>query len=104
MLINELGIYILDKLSMFHNMQDYAVTADTDIDNFVRECTILVDGTKKYRFSKEFLAYIEMCVALSSYYRQDDPRTACGMDTYFRDALEKYADITYEHLLDYLAR
>ncbi len=30
-LINELGIYILDKLWMFQNMQDYAVTADTDI-------------------------------------------------------------------------
>jgi hypothetical protein len=30
---NELGIYILDKFSMFQNMQDYAVTADNDIDN-----------------------------------------------------------------------
>ncbi len=28
-LFNELGIYILDKLCMFQNMQDYAVTADT---------------------------------------------------------------------------
>jgi hypothetical protein len=103
-LINELGIYILDKLFMFQNMQDYAVTADTDIDNYVRECTILVDGTKIYRFSKELLAYIEMCVAFSPYYRQDDPRTAGAMDTCFRDALQTYADVTYKDLHDYLAR
>jgi hypothetical protein len=103
-LINELGIYILDKLCMFQNMQDYAVTADTDINNYVRECTILVDGTKIYLFSKELLAYIEMCVAFSPYYRQDDPRTAGAMDTYFRDVLQTYADVTYKDLHDYLAR
>ncbi len=34
-LIDELGIYILNKLSMFQNMQDFTVTADTDIDNYV---------------------------------------------------------------------
>jgi hypothetical protein len=28
---NELGIYILDVLLMFQNMQDYVVTAATDI-------------------------------------------------------------------------
>jgi hypothetical protein len=103
-LINELGIYILDKLCMFQNMQDYAVTADTDIDNYVRECTLIVDGTKIYRFSKELLAYIEMCVTFSPYYRQDDPRTAGAMDTYFRDVLQTYADVTYKVLHDYLAR
>jgi hypothetical protein len=47
---------------MFQNMPD-AVTADTNIYNYVRECTILVDGTKINRFSKELLAYIEMCVS-----------------------------------------
>ncbi len=103
-LINELGIYILDKLSMFQNMQDYTVTADTNIDNYVRECTILVDGTKIYCFSKELLAYIEMCVAFSQYYRQYEPRTAGAIDTYFRDALQTYADVTYKDLHDYLAR
>jgi hypothetical protein len=105
-LINELGIYILDKLCMFQNMQDYAVTADTDIDHYVRKCTILVDGTKIYRFSTELLAYFEMCVAFSPYYSQDDPRTAGAimMDTYFRDALETYADVPYKDLHDYLAR
>ncbi len=102
-LIKELGIYILDKLSMFQNMQDYAVTADSDIDNYVRECTILVDGNKLYRFSKRLLAYIEMCVDFSPYYRQD-PRSAGAMDTYFRDALQTYADVTYKDLHDYLAR
>jgi hypothetical protein len=103
-LINELGIYILDKLCMFQKMQDYAVTADTDIDTYVRECTIIVDWTRTYRFSKELLAYIEMCVAFSPYYRQDDPRTAGAMDTYFREALQAYADVTYKDLHDYLAR
>ncbi len=61
LLINELGIYILDKLSMFQNMQDYAGTASaaTDIDNYVRECALLRvgDGTKIYRVLKELLAY-----------------------------------------------
>ncbi len=104
-LINELGIYILDKpeLCMFQNMQDYAVTAETDIDTYVSECTILVDGTRIYSFSKEHLAYIEMCVAFSPYYRQDDPRTAGAINTYFRKALQAYADVTYKDLHDYLA-
>ncbi len=57
-LINELGIYILDKLSMFQSMQVYEVTSATDIDNYVRKCTLLVNGTKIYRFSKDLLAYI----------------------------------------------
>jgi hypothetical protein len=89
---------------MFKNMQNYAVTADTDIDNYVRECTLIVDGAKIYRFSKKLLAYIMMCVAFSPYYRQDDPRTAGAMDTYFRDALQTYADVTCKGLHDYLAR
>ncbi len=103
-LITELGIYILDKFCMFQNMQEYAVTADTDIDNYVRKCILIVDGTKIYRFSEELLAYIEMCVAFSPYCRQDDPRTAGAMDTYCRDALQTYADVTYKDLHDYLAR
>jgi hypothetical protein len=45
-----------------------------------------------------------MCVALSPYYRQDDPRTAGTMDTYFRDALQTFADVTYKDIHDYLAR
>ncbi len=47
-----------------------------------------------------------MCVAFSPYYRQDDPlaRTAGAMDTYFRDALQTYADVTYKDLHNYLAR
>ncbi len=66
-LINELGIYILDKLCTFQNMQEYKVTAETDIDVYVCQCTLIVDNTKIYRFSKELLAYIEMCVAFSLY-------------------------------------
>ncbi len=47
----------LDKISMFQNMQEYTVTADTNIDDYVCNCTILADGTMIYRFSKEILAY-----------------------------------------------
>ncbi len=78
-------------------MQDYKVTAETDIDVYVRQCTLIVDNTKIYRFSKELLAYIEMSVAFSLYYGQDDPRTAGAMDMYFWDALQAYADVTYKH-------
>ncbi len=93
------------KLCTFQNMQDcYKVTAETDIDVHVCQCTLIVDKTKIYRFSKEFLAYIEMCVAFSPYYRQNGPRTAGAMDMYFRDALQAYADIPYNGLHDYLAR
>ncbi len=41
-------------------IQSYAVMADTDIDEYVSKCTILRDGTKIYRFSKELLGCIEM--------------------------------------------
>ncbi len=44
------------------------------------------------------------CVAFSPYYRQDDPRTAGAMDTYFREAFQAYADVTYKDLHDYLGR
>jgi hypothetical protein len=45
-----------------------------------------------------------MCVAFRPYYRQDYPRTAGAMDTFFREALQAYADVTYKDLHDYLAR
>ena len=45
-----------------------------------------------------------MCVAFSPYYRQDDPRTAGAMDTYFRDALQAYAAVPYKDLHAYLER
>jgi hypothetical protein len=49
-LINDLGIYILNKLCMFQDIQDcYKVTAETDIDDYVRHCTVIVDGTKNPR-------------------------------------------------------
>ena len=38
------------------------------------------------------------------YYRQGDTRTAGAIDTYFRDALQTYADVTYKDLRYYLAR
>ncbi len=39
-----------------------------------------------------------------SVHRQDDPRTAGALDTYFRDALQTYADVAYKDRHDYLAR
>ncbi len=82
-LINDLDIYLSDKLGTFQNMSDvHKVTADTDLHDYVGGSTLLVDGTKIYRLSKELLAYLEMCVAFSPYYRQDDPRTAGAMDMF----------------------
>ncbi len=102
-LINDLGIYILDKLGTFQNMQDtYKVTEETDIHDYVGHSSLLIDKTKIYRFSKELLVGLEMCVAFSPYNRQDDPRTAGAMDMYFRDALQAYADVPYKDLHAYL--
>jgi hypothetical protein len=104
-LINDLGIYILDKLGTFQDMQDtYKVTAETDIHDYVGHSTLILDKTTIYHFSKELLAYLEMCVAFSPYYRQDDPRTAGAIDMYFRDALQAYADVPYKDLHAYLER
>jgi hypothetical protein len=104
-LISDVGIYILDKLGTFQNMSAvYKVTAETDLHDYVSGSTILVDNTRIYRFSKELLAYLEMCVAFSPYYRQDDPRTSGAMDQYFRDALQAYAAVPYKDLHAYLER
>ncbi len=71
---------------------------------YVGGSTIIVDNTRIYRFSKELLAYLEMCVAFSPYYRQDDPRTSGAMNAYFRDALQAYAAVPYKDLHAYLER
>ncbi len=43
-LINDLGIYILDKLGTFQNMSDvYKVTVETDIHDYVGGSTLIVD-------------------------------------------------------------
>ena len=104
-LISDVGIYILDKLGTFQNMSAvYKVTAETDLHDYVGSSTILVDNTRIYRFSKELLAYLEMCVAFCPYYRQDDPRTAGAMNTYYRDVLQAYAAVPYKDLHAYLER
>jgi hypothetical protein len=56
------------------------------------------------RFILPFAHYLEMCVAFSPYYRQDDPRTAGAMDMYFRDVLQAYADVPFKDLHAYLER
>jgi hypothetical protein len=49
-------------------------------------------------------ACIEMFVSFCPYYRQDDPRTACAMNMFFRDALHVYAAIPYKDFHEYLVR
>ena len=103
-LINEFGLYIIDKLHRFQNMQCYTVTEDTDIEEYVHEYVTLCDDSKIYRFSKELLAYLETCVAFSPYYLQNDPRTAGALETYYASALQAYNSISYEDLHAYLTR
>jgi hypothetical protein len=99
-------LHVLKHGELVDNVDDELV--DEGIVVFVLEQWHSIAGdsieTKINRFSKELLAYIEMCVAFSPYYRQDDPRNSDTMDTYFRDALQTYADVTYKDLHDYLVR
>ena len=103
-LINEFGIYIIDRLCTFQNMQHYTVTPDTDLDDYVTETITLHDGTVLYRFSKELLAYLETIVAFSPYYIQNDPRTAGVMDNFYSATLQAYASVSYKDLHQYLIR
>jgi hypothetical protein len=95
---NDFGIYMLDQLHTFQNMQGYAVDATTKIDAYVREKTTLHDGTVINRFPKELLADIETLVAFSPWYRQDDPRTAGALDEFYNTALQDYSGIKYDDL------
>jgi hypothetical protein len=103
-LINEFGIYIIDRLCTFQNMQHYTVTPDTDLDDYVTETITLHDGTVLYCFSKELLAYLETIVAFSPYYIQNDPRTAGVMDNFYSAALQAYASVSYKDLHQNLIR
>ena len=92
-LFNDFGIYMLDQLHTFQNMQSYAVDSSTIMEAFVKKKTTLHDGTVIYRFSKELLAYIETLVAFSQHHQADDPCTAGALDEFFTDALKAYATI-----------
>ncbi len=63
-LINDFGMYVLSRLYTFQNMREaFLVKADTDIAEYVRHSTELLDGTRVYRFSRELLACLETMVA-----------------------------------------
>ena len=53
-LINAFGIYVLTRLPTFQNMKSLRVDADTDIDDYVRHSTELLDGTRVNRFPGSF--------------------------------------------------
>ncbi len=53
-LINDFGMYVLSRLYTFQNMREaFLVRAGTDIAEYIRHSTELLDGTRVYRFSRE---------------------------------------------------
>ncbi len=102
-LINEFGFYVISRLHTFQNLHEsFQVKDETDIDAFVRHVTVLHDGTRVYRFSKELLAFLQTLVAFCPYYVAKDPNAAGPMDNYYAEALRDYAAVTYEALHSYL--
>ena len=75
-LINAFGIYVLTRLPTFQNMKSLRIDAATDIPDYVRHSTELLDGTRVYRFSRELLAYLETMVAFSPYHVANNPNAA----------------------------
>ncbi len=59
-------MYVLSRLYTFQNLREaFLVKADTDIAEYVRHSTELLDGNRVYRFSRELLACLETMVAFS---------------------------------------
>jgi hypothetical protein len=80
----------------------FQVDDETDIDAFVRHATLIHDGTRVYRFSKELLAFLQTLVVFCPHYVANDPNAAGPMDSYYAEALRDYAAVTYEALHSYL--
>jgi hypothetical protein len=78
-------------------MLQYAVTADTGIDEYAHESLINHDGTTIYRFSKKLLAYIETCVASVRTTGRMTPRITGPTETYYTAAVHAYAAISYKN-------
>jgi hypothetical protein len=58
------------------------VEADTDIQEYVRHSTELVDCIRVNRFSRELLAFLETMVAFCPYHISNDLSAAGPMDTH----------------------
>jgi hypothetical protein len=103
-LINDFGMYVLSRLYTFQNMREaFRVTADTNIEDYVRHYTELLDGHRVYRFSRELLAYLETLVAFTPYHVANDPYAAAPMDNFYVEALRRYQRVPYPKLHDYIA-
>jgi hypothetical protein len=102
-LINDFGMYVLSRLYTFQNMRAaFLVGADTDIAEYVRHSTELLDGSRVYRFSRELLAFLETMVAFSPYDVANDPFVAVPMNTTYDAALARYKKVPYEKLHEYI--
>ena len=102
-LINDFGMYVLSRLYTFQNMRDaFLVGPDTDIAEYVRHSTELLDGTRVYRFSRELLAFLETMVAFSPYHVANDPFIAVPMSTTYDAALARYKQVPYDKLHEYI--
>jgi hypothetical protein len=82
-LINEFGFYVISRLHTSQNMLD----DETDIDAFGRHATLLHDGTRVNRFSKDLLAFLQTLVAFCPFNVANDPNAAAPMDSYYAEAL-----------------
>jgi hypothetical protein len=102
-LINAFGIYVLTRLPTFQNMKSLRIDAATDIPDYVRHSTELLDGTRVYRFSRELLAYLETMVAFSPYHVANNPNAAGPADAFYETALARYKKVPYDKLHEYIA-
>ena len=82
-LFNDFAIYVFSRLHIFQNMRDLRIVVDTDIREYVRHSTELLDGSRVYRFSKELVAFLETMVAFSPYHVANDPNTAGPSDIFY---------------------
>jgi hypothetical protein len=98
-LINDFG---LSRLYTFQNLREaFLVLADTDIAEYVRHSTELLDDNSVYRFSRELMACL---VAFSPYHVANDPFVAVPMETYYDEALARYKKVPYESSTSTLTR
>ena len=77
-------------------MRDLRIVVDTDIPEYVRHSTELLDGSRVYRFSRELVAFLETMVAFSPYQVANDPNAAGPSDIFYEAALANYKKVPYD--------
>jgi hypothetical protein len=82
-LFNDFAIYVFSQLHTFQNMRALSIVADTDIREYVRHSTELLDGSRVFRFSRELVAFLETMVAFSPYHVANDPNAAGPSDIFY---------------------